>query len=97
MILHDERNKLKQQLSGRQVSVIFDGTTHVAEAMAVVVRYIDNQWQIHQRITHLMLLAESLMGEKVAQQLITMLSTELGIPSQLLVACMLSTMLPCIL
>ena len=87
MILHDEHNKLKQHLSGRQVSVIFDGTTHVAEAMAVVARYIDNQWQIHQCIACLMLLAKSLTGE-VARQLITTLSTELGIPSQLLVACM---------
>jgi hypothetical protein len=28
------------------VLVIFDGTTHVAEAMAIVVRYVSRDWKI---------------------------------------------------
>ncbi len=74
--------------NGKQVSLIFDGTTHVAEAMVVVLRFIDDGWIIHQRVVRLMLLAKSMTGEEVARQLVTTLSTELGICSNLLVASM---------
>lgn len=40
-VVHQEdQEKLKKSILGRQRSVIFDGTTHVAEAMVIVVRYI---------------------------------------------------------
>lgn len=69
------------------MSVIFDGTTHVCEAIVVVLRCIDDSWNIYQRVVCLMLLAKSSTGEEVAQQLIT-LSTDLGISSNLLLAAM---------
>ena len=78
--IHDEENKkIKSDLANRRVSVIFDGTTHVCEAMVVVLRFVDDSWNINQRVVRLMLLAKSLTGEEVARQLITTLSTDLGI------------------
>lgn len=51
------------------MSVAFDGPTHLGEAMAVVLRFVDSEWQIQQRLVRLMLLAKSLKGEEVAREL----------------------------
>ena len=50
LVLREERRKIKEQIHDRQVSVIFGCTTHVAEAMVIVLRYVDDQWNIHQRV-----------------------------------------------
>ena len=83
-----EQMAIKSEIEGKHLSVIFDGTTHVCEAMVVVVRFIDEQWQPRQRVARLMLLAKSPTGEEVARQLIICLSTELGVTSSQLVAAM---------
>ena len=71
--------KVKNDINGKCVSVIFDGTTHVCEAMVIVIHFIDDEWCIQQCVARLMLLAKSKVGEEVARQLIACLSTELGI------------------
>lgn len=73
-------NQLKESIAGKQVSVIFDGTTHVCKALVILLRYVDDNWVIQQKVCRLMLLAKLLFGEEVAQQLIVALSTELTIP-----------------
>ena len=74
-IRHQEIDILKKEIS---LSIIFDGTTHVCEAMVLVVRYISDSWEIQQRVCRMMLLAKSMTGEEVSRQIITALSTELG-------------------
>lgn len=37
--MNKEKNKVKE-IVGRNVSVIFDGATHVAEAMNIVLRFV---------------------------------------------------------
>ena len=55
--------------------------------MVLVVRYMSDAWEIQQRVCRMMLLAKSMTsGEEVACQIITVLSTELGIPSHLVMA-----------
>ena len=66
-------------LSALACSVIFDGTTHVCEAMVTVLRYVDETWCIQQRVAKLLLMAKSMTGEELARQLIVTLSTELAI------------------
>ena len=68
--------------------IYFDGTTHVCEAMVVVLRYVDDDWQIKQQVCHLMLVAKLMTDEEVARQLIATLSTELSIPANHVVAIM---------
>ena len=85
-ILHDEFEKLKGEVQGHPVSIIFDGTTHVCEAMVMLLRFVDDQWTIRQRVCSLKLLAKSLRGEEVAQQIVSIISQELGIRSSLIVA-----------
>ena len=53
-----------------------------------VFRYLTDDWELKQCIGWLKLLAKSMMGEEVAQQIIVVLSTELGIPPQSVVAAM---------
>ena len=60
--------------------------THVCEV--IVLRYVTNDWQIKQKVGRLMLLAKSMTGEEVARQIITVLSTEMGVPCHLVVTAM---------
>ena len=74
-----------------QISVknqIINQHTHVCEALVILIRFVDENWHIQQRVVRLMLLAKSLSGEEVARQLIVSLTTELGIASNLLIAAM---------
>ena len=87
-VRRQQEEKLKDELEGKDVSIIFDGTTHICEALVIVVRYIDEQWHVQQRIIRLMLLAKSLSGEELARQLIVSLSTELNISGDRLIAAM---------
>ena len=80
--------KIKEDIAGKNVAIIFDGTTHVCEAFAIVIHYIDRNWVIQQRVCRLMLLAKSITGEECARQLVTAISTELSISPELLVAAM---------
>ena len=70
------------------MAIVFDGTTHVCEAFVIVLRYVDSDWAIKQRVCRLMLLAKSLTGEERARQLIIALSTELSITSNLVLVAM---------
>ena len=85
-ILCEERRKISEEISQRPVSLIFDGTTHVAEAVVVILRFVDDQWTIQQRVVRLMLLAKSVNGEELAREIISILSTQLQIQHHLLVS-----------
>lgn len=60
---------IKQGSEGKSVAVIFDGTTHVCEAMVVVLRYVDDDWEIKQQVYRLMFVEKLMTGEEVARQL----------------------------
>ena len=68
--------------------MIFDGTTRLGEAMAIVVRLISSDWQIQQQLIRFQLIAQSMSGEQVARELITTLSTQYSISSTSLLAAM---------
>ena len=87
-ILQSELRNLKKEIEGKHVSVLFDGTAHVCESLVVMLRFVDSDWQVQQRVCRLMLLSKSVTGEELARQLITAISTELGIAFNLVVAAM---------
>ena len=67
--------------------VIFDGSTRLGEALAIIVRFIDKDWNIQQRLLKLEILAKSMNAEELAQRLIQCLAVEYGTqPNHLLVA-----------
>lgn len=57
-ILSEELNKVKQEISGMSISIIFDGTTHVAEAFVLLVQFIGDDWELKQRVLSLRLLSK---------------------------------------
>ena len=56
-----------------------------AENLVIVARYLTDDWVIKQEVCQLMLLTKSLTGEEVARQIISVISTEMGISSDLVV------------
>ena len=79
---------MQGEINGKKGSVIFDGTTHVCEATVIVLRFVDDDWCIKQRVAQIMLLAKSMSAEELARELILCLSTELGITGDRLIASM---------
>ena len=53
LILQNEVKKIKEDIAGENVAIIFHGTTHVCEAFVIVIRYIDRVWVIQQRVCRL--------------------------------------------
>ena len=88
VINKEEKDKVKKETAGRDVSIIFDNTTHVAEALNIILRFVSEDWKIEQRLVKLLLVAKSMTGKELAQQLLLCLSTNLGINSALLLAAM---------
>ena len=84
-ILREEKSHIRQDIDGKDISVIFDGTCRCGEALAFALRFVDDDFSVQQRVVRMQLLAKSLSGEGIARELITVLSTELGIiPARLL-------------
>ena len=65
-----EQARIKEDINGKDLS---DGTTRLGEAMAIVVRFINSEWKIQQRLIRFQLIAHSMKGEEVARELISVL------------------------
>lgn len=85
MVHKRENLEIREEIQGEDVTVIFDGTTRLGEALAVIIRFCKG-WKVEQRLVKLQLLAKTLSGEEVAREILTVLSTELSIPSNQLLA-----------
>lgn len=86
LILKKEKDCVKSEVgTGDNFSVIFDGSTRLSEALAIVVRFIDNQWPLQPRLVKLDVLAKSMNAEELAKRLTQCLAVECMIrPDQLL-------------
>jgi hypothetical protein len=85
-IVTQEKADIKAEIQGKPVSVIFDGTTRLGEAMAIVIRFVDESFVIQQRLIRMQLLVKSMNGEEIARELINTLSAQYSIGSDLLIA-----------
>ena len=83
-----EEKDIKQEISEKPISVIFDGTTRLGEALAIVIRFVDNTFTIQQRLIRLQLLAKSMTGEEIARELCNVISAQYGVCSNSLLAAM---------
>ena len=77
-----------QEVKGKNLSVIFDGTSWLGEALAIVVQHITNDWKIKQSFIRLQMLEKSLCGEELARKLISVLSVTYSVPTNQLLASM---------
>ena len=56
--------------------------------MAVIVRFVGEEWTLEQRLIHMQMLSKSMAGQEIARELISVLSVTYGIRSELLLAAM---------
>lgn len=53
----EEIEEIHRERSGKPVSIIFDGTSQLGEALVIVLRFLDN-WEIKQRLVQLQILCQ---------------------------------------
>ena len=86
-LLQNEQSTIKKEIaSAAHLTVIFDGTSRLGEALAVVLCYVDGDFNIHQRLVRFSVLSNSLAGTELARELITVLSTQLQVPGHKVLA-----------
>ena len=88
LILQQEKEKIRNEISGKCLSVIFDGTSRLGEVFVIIIRFVDSGWLVHQRLIRVKLLANSLSGEEIALEIINSLSLEYGVGSEHVLAVM---------
>jgi len=69
-----ELERIQGEINGKDISDVFDGTTRLGEALAIVIPYIDTEWQITQQLVWLQMLVKSVSGEELVRELISVLS-----------------------
>ncbi|KAK3725261.1 hypothetical protein QZH41_001278 [Actinostola sp. cb2023] len=95
MALKQEIERIKQELEmpgqvgmTRDIYVIFDGSTRQGEAIAIIVRFMDNDWNITQRLVRIEVCSKSVNANQLAQVLNQCLSVEYGVRGNSLLAAM---------
>ena len=88
VVLKQEKSRIQSEVSEQNVSVIFDGTSRMGEALAIVLCFVTCEWSIKHRLIKVQLLSKSLKGEEIARELIHTLSTEYSIGANNLLAAM---------
>ena len=88
MILEEERKAVSHELAGRPTSLIFDGTTRLGEAIAIVTRFVGDDWSIKQRLIRLRTVSMSVNAPELAQVLNHCVATQYQIPGDLIYASM---------
>ena len=73
-ILKEEETHIHSEIDGQQLSVIFDGTSRLGEALVVVLRFVNRDWSVQQRLVRMQMLSKSLAVEEIARELINVLS-----------------------
>ena len=83
LIFKQEVERIKKELSlpgedmTRDVSVIFDGSTRQGEAIAIILRFINDDWMITQRLIRIDICSKSVNSEELARGLNEALCVEL--------------------
>ena len=57
-IQKQEVENVCKEISGKKVSIIFDGTIYLGKALAIVVQYLTDNWVIQQKLVRLQILAK---------------------------------------
>lgn len=87
-IRQQEEQTIEELLKGRYISIIFDGTTRLGEAIVIVARFVSDSWEIEQSILSIQMLMKSVNGEKLARELVHVLSVKFSIGGGHLIASM---------
>ena len=86
-ILSEEVERIKNEIDKRHVSITFDGTSRLGEALVIVVRFIDD-WNIKQRLICVHTLVKSMTGEEIAREVLGVLCREFKLATEQVLAAM---------
>lgn len=85
-ILEKANSTISKELVGKDVSIIFDGTTRDGEALVLLLRFVD-EWELKLRLVRFQLVKSSVCGDELARIMIEVLHRKLGVlQGQLLAA-----------
>lgn len=65
-ILSEEESRIRSEITGQNISVIYDGTSHLGEALAIILIFL-LIGGIEQRLVRVQTLSKSLSGEEIAR------------------------------
>ena len=85
MLEEDDKQLDAEIVSATALSVVFDGNTHLGEAVTIIVRFVNTNWILQQQPVGLHVVSSSFNGQELPGELIQCLSVELQIPSSRLV------------
>ena len=68
----------------KEASVIFDGTARLGEALVIVIRFVQENFVLTQRLIRLEIFANALKGEELTQRLMSCLAVEYTLGPNLL-------------
>ena len=69
MLLAEEFDCIKNEVAGRAISVISDGTTRLGEAVVILSRYVTDDWEIKQRLVRMQTVSKAVSAQQLAQLL----------------------------
>ena len=81
-----EQQWIKNEIEGRELSVVFDWTTRLGEAVVILVQYVTEDMEIEQRLLWVQMIAKSMTGEELARELISVLSVNYSVSPNTLLA-----------
>ena len=86
-ILSEEKARLQSLLRDKNIGIVFDGTTRLGEAIAIVVRFLDG-WTVRQVLVRLHTVAKPVTGQDLAKVINRCLAPEYQIDGERVVAAM---------
>lgn len=86
-ILEEEYKAISKEVMGKDISIVFDGTTRDGEALVVLVRFVES-WEVQQRLVRFQLVKQSVNGDELARIIINVLHRKLNVPESNLLAAM---------
>ena len=69
VLLAEEFDCIKNEVAGRAISVISDGTTRLGEAVVILSRYVTDDWEIKQRLVRMQTVSKAVSAQQLAQLL----------------------------
>ena len=86
-VLEEEYKSISKEILGKELSIIFDGTTRDGEALAVLTRFVQD-WEVKVRLVRFQLVKSSVNGDELARIIIEVLHRKLNVPQGYVLAAM---------
>ena len=83
----EENSTISKELMGKDVSIIFDGTTRDGEVLVLLLCFVD-EWELKVRLVRFQLVKRSVCGDDLAWIMIEVLHCKLGVLQGQLLAAM---------